>query len=583
MDIDFSNISKTDFELKGFYRAIVEDDDDPANCGRVRVRILGIHSLDGDETPVNHLPWAEPCLSIYRSGGFNLLNSNTDTPVTRYDSGADGPDPSPQDIPSREEVADKVVPEWQDSLLQNCGTGGVFVTPSKGTMVWIFFDGGDHLRPQYFMAAPRKIDWETQFNKLQADILDKDETLNNINSQIESSLGDNQEDEGKRQITQNIQIKTKIDPPSFDFDSESFNSSNVKNKDLTSWTSPGGVTFLAINDNNNSSNEKIYIMHKGYVEYVDENGQRSVLVGKTNTNSTDPLSPQHSEGLANDFKEITANNHELYVMGDYKVFIMNNCFVQCEKSVQINAKDEVGLYTREGNINILANSSDVNIESKSSNFNVSSIHSQFQLDGKFLVKSSEAIKFESEESIEFSAPLIKLSATDEFTLDSESIKIAGGESSILEINANGFFLESSGEIGFNSSDIITNATQDFVIKSNNINTESNNFNNEVKSDFNLKSTNSKFDSTVFSSNANSQIVMNSPNSSYGGQNCFVGGSNTQVGGTVSLGSGSPASPQNVTPPSIKPPTVPVSPEPVQELIFENSKGAKEITPKDTNF
>ena len=55
--------------LSGFYRGVVEDNNDPKKAGRVRVRIHGIHSpkkikteLDG--IPTDELPWAEPILPI---------------------------------------------------------------------------------------------------------------------------------------------------------------------------------------------------------------------------------------------------------------------------------------------------------------------------------------------------------------------------------------------------------------------------------------------------------------------------------------------------------------------------------------
>ena len=69
---DINYIGNDVFTFNGNYRAIVEDNEDPIDIGRVRVRIFGMHSLDPKETPVDHLPWAEPCLAMYYSGGKNL-------------------------------------------------------------------------------------------------------------------------------------------------------------------------------------------------------------------------------------------------------------------------------------------------------------------------------------------------------------------------------------------------------------------------------------------------------------------------------------------------------------------------------
>lgn len=53
-----------------FYRAVIEDNNDPEKLGRVRVRILGIHSDDSDAVPSGALPWAEVMVS-------NIFGMNT--------------------------------------------------------------------------------------------------------------------------------------------------------------------------------------------------------------------------------------------------------------------------------------------------------------------------------------------------------------------------------------------------------------------------------------------------------------------------------------------------------------------------
>ena len=72
--------SKPDSEkMYGFFRAVVEDNNDPEKAGRVRVRIFGIHTSQLRKTvdegiPVNELPWAEPCLPIVEGSisGFGI-------------------------------------------------------------------------------------------------------------------------------------------------------------------------------------------------------------------------------------------------------------------------------------------------------------------------------------------------------------------------------------------------------------------------------------------------------------------------------------------------------------------------------
>jgi len=55
------NISKPRFD--GFYKALVEDNVDPENKGRVRVRVFPFFFdlQEEDDIPKDDLPWAQPC------------------------------------------------------------------------------------------------------------------------------------------------------------------------------------------------------------------------------------------------------------------------------------------------------------------------------------------------------------------------------------------------------------------------------------------------------------------------------------------------------------------------------------------
>jgi hypothetical protein len=68
-------------KMVGFYRGVVEDNNDPLKAGRVRVRIWGLHTsqkIQDDEKgiPTEHLDWAEPCLSLSEGSisGFGTWN-----------------------------------------------------------------------------------------------------------------------------------------------------------------------------------------------------------------------------------------------------------------------------------------------------------------------------------------------------------------------------------------------------------------------------------------------------------------------------------------------------------------------------
>lgn len=87
------------------YRGVVEDNDDPEKAGRIKVRILGIHSDNSAYVETKHLPWAIPATSLNMSGGGT----------------------------------------------RNIGISNV---PSIGSHVFIFFESGDHNYPVYFAGAP---------------------------------------------------------------------------------------------------------------------------------------------------------------------------------------------------------------------------------------------------------------------------------------------------------------------------------------------------------------------------------------------------------------------------------------------
>jgi hypothetical protein len=43
--------------INKFYYGFVEDNVDPLKVGRVKVRILGIHTDNKNDIPTDHLPW----------------------------------------------------------------------------------------------------------------------------------------------------------------------------------------------------------------------------------------------------------------------------------------------------------------------------------------------------------------------------------------------------------------------------------------------------------------------------------------------------------------------------------------------
>lgn len=115
------NLEKPRTTLDGIYRGVVEDNKDPKEAGRCRIRVFSIHTKEKNKTdiegiPTEELPWAEPCAPIF--GGISKV--------------------------------------------------GIFGVPLQGAHVFLFFEAGNPMAPRYFATAPgipyRKPDTEMGFN-----------------------------------------------------------------------------------------------------------------------------------------------------------------------------------------------------------------------------------------------------------------------------------------------------------------------------------------------------------------------------------------------------------------------------------
>lgn len=68
------------FDQFVWFQGVVEDRLDPLKLGRVRVRILGIHTEEKNKIPTNELPWASPILPI-TSASMNGIGQTPMGPV----------------------------------------------------------------------------------------------------------------------------------------------------------------------------------------------------------------------------------------------------------------------------------------------------------------------------------------------------------------------------------------------------------------------------------------------------------------------------------------------------------------------
>jgi hypothetical protein len=358
--INYENFGQEDYTFSGIYRGVVEDNQDPMDIGRIRVRIYGIHSFDENETPVSHLPWAETCLSMYYSGGKNLDN-NRDKPSSdsRYR-------PNNESNQTLQRKSNTLETEIVDQTFKSCGTGAHFVVPQKGSQVWIFFENGDHTRPIVFGAAVKKDDWVNQRLKLIDEINKKRKNADEIRQKFKDVL-DKNEHKGK-DIAAKAKVKEINDQPKLNFFNLKDNEEDgeIDNCHITSTTSPGGVTHIIVNrEHDGKKIERHYLIHKSEINYQDNNGQVKRLIGFKHFPTSDSEicgnNEPEEDKTGNDFQEAIANNYELHIGGDFETHVMKSNSVQIDGDMQVNVGKNISFVSRNGNVNIIVNKGDCNL------------------------------------------------------------------------------------------------------------------------------------------------------------------------------------------------------------------------------
>ena len=541
--INYSDLRKTSFEFKGNYRAIVEETKDPDQLGRVRVRVLGIHSLDPAETPVSHLPWAEPALSLYYGGGQtarkNLNETVENENEDRYYPRLDLKNKIDEIPPSNTEVLVPNDGKWSDPITEECGASAIYTVPRKGSIVWVFFENESHLRPHYWAAAPKGIDWTLQRDRINEVIQNKREELDAIREEMTSgdqSIDKSSHTDGTKPV-ERIRVETSVPDPKLFI----HNLDGIRNEDITSFTTAFGTTHIIVNTN---GQERTYMFHRGQAQYVDHKGQVKSLIGKSDNSGDEKRNETDSDSSEqeNDFQEMVANNYDLHILGDFNTYIHNNYFLDVEKDFNAVVKRNFGIVIKDGDGDILVEKGHVNISAPNGNANVHCQELQAKIEKNAILDVGENV----------------------------SGQVAGD--TVLHV-AGSTNIQSEGDINYKTS-----ANMNFEAAGD-INMKAANKNEQYSGTWKLTTQAGIDISSQLAANmtgGSSSLNLNAGIASVSGPNANIFGSTVTIGGAVTMGGGSAAQP--AAPTAVAPITIDawMNWQPSEEKVAKNHEATDQV-------
>lgn len=353
------SFGKPKYTLDGIYRGLVEDNNDPEDSGRVKIRIFGIHDID--TTTIDQLPWAKPALSLYWSGGYNVnnLDHQTNPPPKqnskRYDPGAKSKVAGTNKTASQYTSPNngKFKDERIDPFGNACGTGGQFVVPKRGNWVFVFFEAGNHMNPVYFAMAPMARDWSAQKTQRNTEIKEKIDQISEFKKLFQPRTKNTPTDNDS--WAPNAVVSSSLEKPKLLIDEiDQFNS----NRDIFCTTTAQGTTLII---DNRLGKEKIYVIHKNSIDYVDSDGNKKLYIGKSHG-----VTPQDSldKNIPCNYEIGVEGNHELHVIGEYNLYAKQGVRIQCDGNAQIDVKGNVGLVSQEGDVDVIIKKGNLNADIK---------------------------------------------------------------------------------------------------------------------------------------------------------------------------------------------------------------------------
>lgn len=386
---DLTQLEKPKYTLTGMYRGLVEDNDDPLDAGRVKVRVFGVS--DDPLISVSQLPWAEPALNMHWSGGYNVRNADS-KPLgdANYSPGANSKVAGTDDksIESADLARDGVYAEEKaDARWNACGTGGQFVVPKRGNKVFLFFEAGNPMKPIYFAMATDARDWRTQKDVVGADIFQKLAQLKAFSTDFLTEEAKNLDTTPapKDNWASGALVDSKTKSPSITI---SPIISEHPNKDMYSVTSPNGTTIII---DNSKGKEKLYLIHKNTIDHIDQDGNKKLYVGKSHS-KLNAFTTESETNIPCNFEIGVEGNHDIYVAGNWKVYAIGDIGIKSQGNIQIESAKNVGISVQNGDIDLIVKNGNINAQVAGNiNANVTE-NANIKVDGNCNVKIAGDLK-----------------------------------------------------------------------------------------------------------------------------------------------------------------------------------------------
>jgi len=274
-------------KMFGFYRGVVEDNNDPLKAGRVRIRIFGIHTSqlrkDVDEgIPVDELPWAEPCLPIIEGSisGF-----------------------------------------------------GIWGVPLQGSHVMVFFEASNLSQPRYFATMPGipesqfSLDSNVDTDEVQAIVIGSDSSSGDFSKgfrdpdmeyPLEDRLEEPDVDRLARGVTEDTPVEFKNNNRTTGVSEacggtwdEPVSPYNAEYPNNTVLQTHGG-TLIELDSTEGSERLHLYHPSKSYIE-IDANG---VMVIKNTDKKYEIVVDDKNINIQGDKSETVEGDSKLKVDGD---------------------------------------------------------------------------------------------------------------------------------------------------------------------------------------------------------------------------------------------------------------------------